>query len=54
MCQALGYRVVTLKRIRIMNHPRLGSLGYGQWRYLTQQELSELYKLLGSPDISLH
>ncbi len=53
MCQALGYRVVTLKRIRIMNI-RLGSLGYGQWRYLTQQELSELYKLLGSPDISLH
>ena len=41
MCQALGFKVITLKRIRIMNI-RLGDLKPGCWRYLTEQELSEL------------
>ena len=41
MCQCLGYRVITLKRIRIMNI-RLGTLPLGQWRYLEKQELDIL------------
>ena len=38
MCEFLGYRVIKLKRIRIM-HVELGDLRTGEWRYLTQDEL---------------
>jgi 23S rRNA pseudouridine2604 synthase len=41
MCSALGYRVQHLQRVRIMNI-RLGSLGLGKWRYLTDAELKGL------------
>lgn len=40
MCDYFGYKVVTLKRIRIMNIKL--DVGIGQWRYLTQQELDEI------------
>lgn len=42
MCEALGYNVDVLKRIRIMN-VELGDLKPGQIRELTEQELKELY-----------
>lgn len=42
MCEALGYKVDVLKRIRIMN-VELGDLKPGQIRELTEQELKELY-----------
>lgn len=42
MCEELGYKVTTLKRIRIMN-VELGNLKPGQVRELTEQELKELY-----------
>lgn len=42
MCEALGYKVDVLKRIRIMN-VELGDLKTGQVRELTEQELKELY-----------
>ena len=42
MCEALGYKVDVLKRIRIMNI-ELGDLKPGQVRELTEQELKELY-----------
>ena len=42
MCEALGYKVTNLKRIRIMNI-ELGNLKPGQVRELTEQELKELY-----------
>lgn len=42
MCEALGYKVDVLKRIRIMN-VELGDLKPGQVRELTEQELKELY-----------
>lgn len=45
MCQAFGYRVTRLERIRIMNI-KLGSLKIGQWRDLTNNELKELTSLL--------
>ena len=47
MCEALGYRVRALKRIRIM-HLRLGNLKLGQWRNLSPGELNELMRQLDS------
>ena len=44
MC-ALGYKVVTLKRVRIMQI-RLGDLKPGQYRPLTEQELASLDRML--------
>ena len=41
MCEALGANVTHLRRIRIMNL-RLGRLQPGQWRELTEAELTEL------------
>lgn len=43
MVSQCGYRVKSLKRIRIMN-VHLGNLKNGEWRHLTQAELSELLK----------
>lgn len=37
MCEAVGLRVIGLKRIRIGN-VRLGDLPPGQWRYLRPEE----------------
>ncbi|AMM91567.1 23S rRNA pseudouridine(2604) synthase RluF [Peribacillus simplex] len=45
MCSALGYEVRDLHRIRIMNI-HLDGLALGQWRDLTKDELSELFKEL--------
>jgi len=41
MCSALGYRAQRLQRVRIMNI-RLGTLGAGEWRHLTEPELAGL------------
>lgn len=41
MCSALGYKAQRLVRVRIMN-VHLGSLGAGEWRYLTDAELAQL------------
>lgn len=41
MCTELDYKVNSLERVRIMNI-ELGSLKLGQWRYLTQDELTAL------------
>lgn len=46
MCEALGYRVVRLKRVRIMNI-RLGRLPCGKWRELTSEELRVLKAQIG-------
>ena len=45
MCEALGANVTHLRRIRIMNL-RLGKLQPGQWRALTEAELSGLLQRL--------
>ncbi len=47
MCETLGYRVRTLKRVRIMNI-HLGNLKLGQWRNLTPFEMKELMRRLDS------
>lgn len=45
MTQTLGYKVVSLKRIRVMN-VHLGTLAVGKWRYLTDRELIEINKAI--------
>ena len=45
MCEALGYRVLTLHRVRIMNIT-LGRLKPGHWRNLTPAELNGLMEQL--------
>ena len=45
MCEALGYQVRTLKRVRIMNL-KLGALKTGEYREITKEELQELKRLL--------
>lgn len=41
MCEALGYEVVALQRVRIM-HIELGHLRLGRWRNLTEAEVAGL------------
>lgn len=45
MCEACGVNVTRLKRIRILNI-RLGALESGQYRELTDEELTELKRLV--------
>ncbi len=45
MCEYFGYRVVTLKRIRIMNI-LLGDLPEGSWRQIEGKELEQLENAL--------
>lgn len=45
MCEALGYRVMELKRVRIMNIS-LGKLNTGGYRNITKRELEQLRSML--------
>lgn len=45
MCEALGYEVYRLQRIRVMN-VHLGNLPQGEWRYLSKKEKNELFDAL--------
>lgn len=47
MCQALDYRVIKLKRLRVMN-VHLGNLETGRWRYLTPEEITVLNKMVSA------
>ena len=47
MCEALGYNVETLKRIRIMNITITG-LAPGKWRYFTPAEIDIVSKMVAS------
>lgn len=47
MCEYLGYNVIRLERLRIMN-VSLGNLPIGKWRYLTSDELIGINKLISS------
>lgn len=50
MCEVFGYNVVNLLRIRILNI-RLNGLKTGEWRYLTEKELSDLMNIIGSSSV---
>lgn len=47
MAEALGLRVVRLKRIRVMN-VELGDLKTGAWRYLSKEEEAEILKRISA------
>lgn len=47
MCEYLGYEVLKLQRTRIMN-VKLGSLKIGDWREITESELSEINAMVAS------
>lgn len=49
MCEAFGYKVIRLLRVRIMNI-RLGDLKSGDWREVTPEEMSGLTRLIKSGD----
>lgn len=46
MCEYLDYRVVRLKRVRIMNVNL--DIGKGKWRHLTKVELAEIKQLVAN------
>ena len=50
MCEALGFNVRSLRRIRIMNL-RLGALKPGQWRMVAPDELSVLLRSLDEKEV---
>jgi 23S rRNA pseudouridine2604 synthase len=45
MCEALGYKVTSLKRIRIMTIT-LSGLAPGKWRYFTPQEIGAIQEMV--------
>jgi 23S rRNA pseudouridine2604 synthase len=45
MCETLGYKVVTLTRIRIMNFT-LSNIAPGKWRYFTPAELNTIQEMV--------
>jgi 23S rRNA pseudouridine2604 synthase len=50
MCQALGYRVIMLHRMRIM-HITVNRLSAGSWKELTSPEREELLRAVGRPQV---
>lgn len=46
MCEAVGHRVRQLQRTAI-GHLRLQGLKPGQWRYLHESEVADLYRIVG-------
>ncbi|MGB2404658.1 MAG: hypothetical protein ACPIA1_04895 [Flavobacteriaceae bacterium] len=48
MCEYLDYRVMTLKRTRIMNVNL--DIGKGKWRHLTKAELAEINRRVAHSD----
>lgn len=52
MCEALGYKVTRLIRVRIMNI-ELGALKPGEYRKLGEQELKELYECAESENAGI-
>jgi len=46
MCASLGYKVESLMRVRVMN-VEIGNLKPGEYRRITGDELSKLYRLAG-------
>lgn len=53
MCEYFGYKVLTLKRVRIMN-VLLGHLKTGDFRNVTDKELAELKRLLETSSSEVH
>lgn len=52
MCEYLDYRVIKLKRVRIMNIEL--DLPVGEWRYFSEEELAEIHRLIADSDKTYH
>ncbi|HEY6085090.1 MAG TPA: pseudouridine synthase [Nitrospira sp.] len=50
MCRALGYRVISLHRVRIM-HVTIAGLMPGKWQALTEEERVKLFRAVGRNSI---
>lgn len=48
MCEFLNYKVVSLKRVRIMQ-VHLGKLEVGRWRHLTEAEIGQIKHQIQAP-----
>lgn len=48
MCEFLNYKVVSLKRVRIMQ-VRLGKLEVGRWRNLSSEEIGQIKRQIQAP-----
>lgn len=44
MCKTLGYEVIKLERIRILNI-KIDNIAYGKWRYLHEDEITNLKRI---------
>jgi 23S rRNA pseudouridine2604 synthase len=53
MCEAFGYTVEALQRVRIM-HIKLGELPLGRWRNLSEQEVAPLLPRSSKPNAPPH
>lgn len=51
MCEVLGYDVVKLKRVRVMNITLKG-LPVGKWRFFTENEIAQINKLITSSSMT--
>jgi 23S rRNA pseudouridine2604 synthase len=49
MCEYMGYKVVSLTRVRVMN-VQLGNLAVGKWRYFNPQEIDKMSQLLADSE----
>ena len=47
MCEVLGYHVLKLKRVRIMN-VNLDGFNSGKWRYLTSDEIENIKRMVSN------
>lgn len=47
MCAVLGYKVTSLKRVRIMNIT-LNCLALGKWRYFSNEEIAEINRRIAN------
>lgn len=52
MCEYLDYRVVKLKRVRIMNVQL--DIPIGKWRHLTEKEIKEINRLVAGSSKTFH
>lgn len=48
MCEFLNYKVVSLKRVRIMQ-VQLGKLEVGRWRHLSSEEIGQIKRQIQAP-----
>ena len=51
MCEALGYEVFKLRRVRIMNIS-IDGIPNGKWRYMTDAEVAEIHQMISGSSMT--